>query len=133
MNTTEFVKNMRQQLNIELTQDEEDYDSGKELEERDEPEHSSAYMQCSIEGHVTPVIIDTGAGGYMIIEYLLKRIGWTVEAATRQTMVVADGHVSRPLGRVFELPVQFGPVTISIGAMVVNTNSYDLVLGNTWL
>src|SRR3954462_8251562 len=136
MNTTEFVKNIRQQLNIELThheQEEEDYNSSEELEEWDEPEYSLAYTQCSIEGQVTPVIIDTGAGGCMISEYLLKKIGWTVEAATRQTIVVADGHVSRPLGRIFELPVQFGPVTISIGAMVVNTNSYDLVLGNTWL
>src|SRR4051812_19425280 len=86
MNTTEFVKSMRQQLNTELTrheQEEEDYDSGEELEERDEPEHSSAYTQCSIEGHVTPVIIDTGAGGCMISEYLLKKIGWTMEAVTR--------------------------------------------------
>src|SRR3954467_14217400 len=107
MNTTEFVKSMRQQLNTELArheqEEEEDYDSDEELEERDEPEHSSAYTQCSIEGHVTPVIIDTGAGGCMISEYLLKKIGWTVEATTRQTMVVADRHVSRPLRHVFEL------------------------------
>src|SRR3954471_23810816 len=48
-------------------------------------------------------------------------------------MVVADGHVSRPLRHIFELPVQFGPVMISISVMVINMNSYNLVLGNTWL
>ena len=101
--------------------------------DRNEPEHSSAYTQCYLEGRPTPASIDSGAGGVIISEMTLKDIGWHIEAPTRQTMIVADGHKSRPLGRVFELPIQFGPMIIPIRAIVVDTDSYDLVLGNTWL
>src|SRR3954468_6913251 len=48
-------------------------------------------------------------------------------------MIIADGHIAKPLGRVFELPIQFGPMVISGGAMVVDTDSYELVLGNSCL
>ena len=47
-------------------------------------------------------------------------------------MIVADRHHSRPLGRVFELLIQFGPMIIPITAIIIDTDSYDLVLGNIW-
>src|SRR4051812_29250769 len=48
-------------------------------------------------------------------------------------MVVADGHEAVPLGLVFDLPIQFGNVIIPSTAIVVNTTSYDLVLGTEWM
>src|SRR5437588_2049253 len=102
-------------------------------EECDELEHSSAYTQCYIEGRPTPAIVDSRAGGVILSEATMKELGWRIEAPIRQMMIVTDGHCSRPLGRVFELPIQFGPMIIPITAIVVDTDSYDLVLGNTWL
>ena len=113
--------------------EEEESEEEWDEEERDEPEHSSAYTQCYIEGRPTPAIVDSGAGGVILSEATMKELGWRIEAPTRQTMIVADGHRSRPLGRVFELPIQFGPMIIPITAIVVDIDSYDLVLGNTWL
>ena len=69
----------------------------------------------------------------ILSEVTIKELRWCIEAPTRQMMIVADGHRSRPLGRVFELPIQFEPMIIPITAIVVDTGSYDLVLGNTWL
>src|SRR3954447_9865283 len=48
-------------------------------------------------------------------------------------MSVADGRNSVPLGIVFDLPIQFGDFIIPINAMVVDTTTYDLLIGNDWL
>src|SRR3954469_10315966 len=48
-------------------------------------------------------------------------------------MVVADRHEAVPLGMVFDLPIQFGTTTIPSTAIVVDTDTYDVVLGNDWL
>src|SRR4051794_36783632 len=48
-------------------------------------------------------------------------------------MVVADGHEVVPLRMVFDLPIQFGTTTIPFTAIVVDTDTYDVVLGNDWL
>ena len=69
----------------------------------------------------------------ILSEATMKELRWHIEVPIRQTMIVADGHRSRPLGRVFELPIQFEPMIIPITAIVVNIDSYDLVLENTWL
>ena len=69
----------------------------------------------------------------ILSEATMKELGWRIKAPTRQMMIVIDRHCSRLLGRVFELPIQFRPMIISITAIVVDTDFYDLVLRNTWL
>src|ERR1700748_1243028 len=49
------------------------------------------------------------------------------------TIIVADGHNATPLGKVHNVPVKFGGVTIAITMIVVETDSYDVVLGNDFL
>ena len=52
---------------------------------------------------------------------------------TRQKINVATGTNHTLLGRIFELPVQFGKLIIPTTAMVMDVDSYDLLLGNDWL
>src|SRR5437588_7972265 len=113
--------------------EEEELEEEWDEEERDEPEHSSAYTQCYIKGRPTPAIVDSGAGGVILSEVTMKELGWHIKVPIRQTMIIADRHCSRPLGQVFELPIQFRPMIIPITAIIVDTDSYDLVLGNIWL
>ena len=108
-------------------------DDSEDDKDPDRTAKTSAYSQCQIEGHLTPCIIDTGAGGCLISKAFLDKIGWHIEKPTKQIIVVADGHSAVPLGRVSDLPVQFGRVVIPTSAIVVNTTSYDLILGNNWL
>src|SRR5665213_2285530 len=94
---------------------------------------SATYAQCRIEEHQFAVIIDTGAAGCIASKAALDRLGWVIEASTNQTMSVADGRTTVPLGKVFELPIQFGKIIIPITAMVVEATSYDILIGNDWL
>src|SRR5437588_3585525 len=96
----------------------------------DQPKKSSAYVNCYIEDEQAAAIVDSGSSGNLVSHLFLKRIGWEVEAETRQTMSVADGYTTIPLGRVFDLPIRFGKVTIPADAIVVNTEAYDIILGN---
>ena len=63
----------------------------------------------------------------------IDRLGWPIEADTKQTMNVADGYTAIPLGRVFDLPIELGDITIPADTLVVDSNEYDLILGNDWL
>src|SRR5262249_54799999 len=78
-------------------------------------------------------VIDTGAGGCLISNTLLKRLDWPIEKPTKLTFVAADGKVNRPLGRIEDVPVTFGPAVIPINAIVTSAQSYDLILGNDWI
>src|ERR1700748_3914024 len=49
------------------------------------------------------------------------------------TIIVADGHNATPLGKVHNVPVKFGGVTIAVTMIIVKTDSYDVVLGNDFL
>ncbi len=104
-----------------------------EEEDDDRPKKSSAYTQCQVEGHTTPCIIDIGAGGYIISKIFLDLIGWQIDSPTKQTLIVANRYAAVPLGRVHDLPICFGKLIIPTTAVVVDTTSYDLVIGNTWL
>ena len=52
---------------------------------------------------------------------------------TRQKINVATGTNHTPLGRIFELPVQFSKLIIPTTVIVMDIDSYDLLLGNDWL
>ena len=69
----------------------------------------------------------------MISKNLLKRLDWTIDKPTRLTFIAADGKVNRPLGRVEDIPVTFGPAIIPINAVVTSADTYDLILGNDWI
>src|SRR6201985_2789619 len=105
----------------------------QETDDDDELKNSLAYSQCQIEEITMPCIIDTGAGGCIISKVMLERLGWEIEEATSMTIIVADGHIATPLGKVHELPIRFGKLIIPTSAIVVDTTSYDLVIGNNWL
>src|SRR5207302_1747187 len=99
----------------------------------DQPKKSSAYVNCYIEDEQAATIVDSGSSGNLVSHLFVKRIGWEVEAETRQTMNVADGYTAIPLGQVFDLPIWFGKVTILADAIVVDTEAYDMILRNDWL
>ena len=86
-----------------------------------------------MEDHTTDVIIDTGAGGVIVSKAFLDLIGWEIELPTKQTLIIADRYTAVPLGRVRDLPIKFGKLIIPSLAVVVDTTSYNLVIGNDWL
>ena len=104
-----------------------------QTEDSDEERRTSAYTTCTIEDCVVEAIVDSGAGGSMIAKPLLDRLGWGIEEPTRMKFTTANGETATPLGLVRDIPIRFGGVTIPINAVVVQTTTYEIILGNDWL
>lgn len=64
---------------------------------------------------------------------MLGQLGWEIKATTRQTIIIADGCRDMPLEKVTNLPIRFSKLIIPMNAIIVDTTSYDLVIGNDWL
>src|SRR4051794_27843637 len=81
----------------------------------------------------TSCIIDSGATGCIISKTLLNRISCSIEEAVSQKVSIAAGLNHLPLEMIFDLLIQFGKLIITIEAMVIEVDSYDLILGVDWL
>jgi deoxyuridine 5'-triphosphate nucleotidohydrolase len=97
-------------------------------------QNSSAYATSWVSTVPFKTIIDTGAGGNIISQDMLRKIKRNIQEPARVAMITADGTSSLPLGIVHNIPITFGPGTeMMISAIVVNTDTYDMVLGNGWI
>ena len=94
---------------------------------------SSTYMQCAVGGLPCSVIIDTGAGVSIMAKHFMDRLGWDIDKPCKSTIIVATGHRSVPLGEIRDVPVQFGQELIPIRMVVTSTESYNVILGMSWL
>ena len=63
----------------------------------------------------------------------MELLGWSIQAPTKLMITVADGHRVTPIGRIFDVLVKFGAVIIVMNMVVVDTTSYDAVLGTDFL
>jgi gag-polyprotein putative aspartyl protease len=108
-------------------------ESSSESEGEEDTRKTSAYAIGTIENVPVEYIIDTGAGGSMMSDELRKRMGWAIDCPMNQTFTIANGAIAVPLGKVREVPVCFGEVTIPIDMIIVQTTTYEVILGNEWL
>jgi deoxyuridine 5'-triphosphate nucleotidohydrolase len=104
-----------------------------EEQTEEEDEHTSLTATCQVEETVVTAVVDTGSGVTIVSKPMVDRLEWEIEAATKRKFIVADGHKAVPLGRIFNVPIKFGPVTLPVHVLVVDTDSYDLVIGMDWL
>ena len=94
---------------------------------------TSAYASGHIGRHPFIGIIDTGAGPSILSKTFIDKLGWKIQTPTETTIIIADGSSVSPLGIIKDVPITFGEVTITIDMEVVETESYDLLIGNDWL
>jgi hypothetical protein len=92
---------------------------------------------CYAFGHIGKlafeIIVDTGAGPSLISQEALNRLGWNIEGPTETTLVIADGSESIPLGVMYDVPITFGDVTVTINMQVTNSTSYEIIISTNWL
>ena len=105
----------------------------EESKQEEKHKYTSAYATCQIGHKISNVIIDTGSGICLCSKPMLDLLGWNIQAPTKLTITVADGHRAVPIGRIFKVPIVFGNTTTVMDMIVVNTTSYDIVLGTDFL
>ena len=105
----------------------------QESKEEKDTRKTSAYAFGSIKNIPTEFIIDTGAGGCMIAKDYLDCLGYAIEKPTKLIFTTATGVRAVPLGKVHEIPVKLGDITVPLDMVVVQTTTYEVILGTEWL
>ncbi|HEY5236330.1 MAG TPA: retropepsin-like aspartic protease [Rhabdochlamydiaceae bacterium] len=109
-----------------------EHEDSQEEEEKD-TRKTSAYAFGSIENTPTEFVVDTGAGGCMIAKDYLDHLGYAIEKPTKLTFITVTGVRVVSLGKVHEIPVKLGDITVPMDMVVVQTTTYEVILRTEWL
>jgi predicted aspartyl protease len=80
--------------------------------------------QCLIEG-----LVDTGASMSVMAVAVVRELGLMHLVIRSEAYKMASGTLTQALGRIEEVPIKVGGVQCRMTFMVVDTNSYDVLLG----
>jgi predicted aspartyl protease len=97
--------------------------------------HRSNTLHLSIEvnSYLVEGLVDTGASMSVMAAIVVRELGLMHLVSGSETYKTASGMVTQALGRIDEVPVKVGGVQCTMTFMVVDTNSYDVLLGLDFL
>jgi predicted aspartyl protease len=93
--------------------------------------HRSKTLHLLVEmnGYVVEGLVDTGASMLVLATTVVREMGMMHLVTGSENYKTASGVVTRALGRIDEMPVKVGDVQCTMTFMVVDTDSYDVLLG----
>jgi predicted aspartyl protease len=80
--------------------------------------------QCLIEG-----LVDTGASMLVMVVAVVRELGLMHLVSGSEAYKTTSGAITQALGRIEEVPIKVGGVQCRMTFMVVDTDSYDVLLG----
>jgi len=84
--------------------------------------------RCVVEG-----LVDTGASIFVMAATIVRELGMMHLIVGSKTYKTALGVVTQALGRIDEVPMMVGGVQCTMTLMVMDTDSYDVLLGLDFL
>ncbi len=93
--------------------------------------HRSKTFHLTIEVNQSLIegLVDTGASMSVMAAVVVRELGLMHLVSGSETYKTASGAITQALGRINEVPVKVGEVRCKMTFMVVDTNSYDILLG----
>ncbi len=93
--------------------------------------HRSKTLHLSVEinNYLVEGLVDTGASMSVMAAAVVRELGLMHLVARSKTYKTASGTVTQALGRIGEVPIKVGGVQCNMTFMVVDTDSYDVLLG----
>ncbi len=83
---------------------------------------------CVVEG-----LVDTGASMFVMAVAIVRELGMIHLVTGTETYKTASRVVTQALGRIDEIPIKVGGVQCAMTFMVVDIDSYDMLLGLDFL
>ncbi len=80
--------------------------------------------QCLIEG-----LVDTGASMSVMAAIVVQELGLMHLVSGSETYRTASGAITQALGQINEVPIKVGEMKCKMTFIVVDTDSYDILLG----
>jgi predicted aspartyl protease len=91
------------------------------------------HLLVEINNYVVEGLMDTGASMYVVAAIVVRELGMMHLVTGSETYKTALGVVTQALGRIDEVPVKVGGVQHAMTFMVVDMDSYDILLGLDFL
>ncbi len=86
------------------------------------------HLPVEISNYVVEGLVDTGASMSVMAVAIVRKMGMMHLVTGTGTYKIASGVVTQALGRINEIPVKVGGVQCAMTFMVVDTDSYDVLL-----
>src|SRR5579871_6721959 len=96
-------------------------------------EPTAAYSTRSIQGKELIILFNSGTACSCIDKQYLDATGLIIDAPATSTLILGDTRKAIPLGIIYDIPINIGPITIPIDAIVVEHLSYPVILRTPWL
>ncbi len=91
------------------------------------------HLPVEISNYVVEGLVDIGASMSVMAATVVREMGMMHLMTGTETYKTTSGVVTQALGRINEIPVKVGSVQCAMTFMVVDTNSYDVLLGLDFL
>ncbi len=93
--------------------------------------HRSKTLHLSVEinNYLVEGLVDTGASMSVMAAVVVRELGLMHLVSGSKTYKTASGTVTQALSRIEEVPIKVGGVQCNMTFMVVDTDSYDVLLG----
>ncbi len=97
--------------------------------------HRSKTLHLSVEinGYLIEGLVDTGASMSVMAAAVVREMGMMHLVSGSETYKTASGIVTQAMGRIDEVSIKTGGVQCLMTFMVVDTDSYDVLLGLDFL
>jgi hypothetical protein len=97
--------------------------------------HRSKTLHLSVEinGYLIEGLVDIGASMSVMAAAMVREMGMMHLVSGSETYKTASGMVTQAMGRIDEMSVKTGGVQCAMTFMIVDTDSYDMLLGLDFL
>jgi predicted aspartyl protease len=87
------------------------------------------HLPIEVNHYLVEGLVDTGASMLVMATSIVQELGLMHLVSGSETYKTASGAVTQALGRIEEVPIKVREVQCSMTFMVVDTDSYDILLG----
>jgi predicted aspartyl protease len=91
------------------------------------------HLQVEIDRYIIEGLVDTGASMSVIAAAVVREMGMMHLVVGSESYKTASGVITQALGRIDEVVVSVGGVNCAMTFIVVDTDSYDVLLGLDFL
>jgi len=91
------------------------------------------HLLVEVNNYVVEGLVDTGASMTVMAAAVVRELGMMHLVTGSETYKTASGVITQALGMIDEVPVKVGGVQCAMTFMVVDTDSYDVLLGLDFL
>ncbi|CAK9192271.1 unnamed protein product, partial [Sphagnum troendelagicum] len=91
------------------------------------------HLLVEVNNYIVEGLVDTGASMTVMAAAVVRELGMMHVVTGSETYKTASGVITQALDRINEVPVKVGGVHCAMTFMVVDTDSYDVLLGLDFL